>query len=101
MDFETLKAIVNANGGWSNGALLVFDNAQLYVNEDGKSPISEDNFKKFGDQYCFMEPVIVRNRKTYEYTLELKNFHPLDHLQSVVMGDISKADRASVNDMVR
>lgn len=100
MEFETLKAIVNANGGWSKIALLVFDNAQLWVNEHNQDPCKEADFVQYGGTYCYKEKVIFRNNKTFEYDVEMYNFHPLEHLQSVVMGDISKIDRHQINDLM-
>jgi len=101
MDFDTLKAIVNDGGGWDNIALLVFDNAQLWVNDPAlKEPCKESDFVKMGPVYCYKEKVKFRSRKTFDYDIEVCNYHPLDHLQSVVMGDVSDADAHSIRDMM-
>ena len=99
MDFETLKAIVNAGGGWDKVACLVFDNSQLYVNQGEDSDLKEENFVSMGGTMCYKELVLARDKKTYEYTVEFYAYHPLDHLQVVIMGDTKNADVMSINDM--
>lgn len=98
MEFDMLKAIVTDGGGWDKVALLVFDNAQLWVNED--EPLKESDFKNLGGGYVYKEKTIFRNGKTFEYDVEMYNYHPLDHLQSVVMGDIKKIDIQSRTDII-
>ena len=102
MDFDVLKAIVNDGGGWDKVIGLIFDNSQIYVNAGavgGDSPITESDFKEFGGTYCFKQAVTVRGTKRMEYDTVIYNYHPLDHLQSVVMGDSDSVDIMSVNDM--
>ena len=101
MDFDTLKAIVNDGGGWDKVALLVFDNAQLWVNDPAlDEPCKESDFVKLGSVYCYKEKTMFRSRKTFEYDVEMYNYHPLDHLQSVVMGNAKDIDAHSIRDMI-
>ena len=87
-------------GGWDKIALLVFDNAQLWVNDPAmKTPCKESDFVKMGGTYCYKEAIVFRSKKTFEYDITLHNYHPLDHLQSVVMGDASEIDMHSINDL--
>jgi hypothetical protein len=98
MEWETFKAIVEEGGGFDNIALLVFDNSILIVNHEAKS-CTEEDFAQLGGEWCYKEKLFVRDKRTYEYTLPLINYHPFSCLQSVVMGDIKNADEQSVDDM--
>lgn len=102
MEWSTLVAIVQDGGGWDKVIGLVFDNSQIYVNAGtlgGDSPITASDFVQLGGTYCFKQSVMIRNNTSMEYDLEVFNYHPLDHLQSVIMGDGTKADVMSINDM--
>jgi hypothetical protein len=98
MEWDVFKAIVNDGGGFENIALLIFDNNILIINTDKKS-CEESDFVQIGGKWMYKEKVYVRNKKTFTYDIELINYHPLDYLQAVVMGDIKNVDRQSISDM--
>jgi hypothetical protein len=98
MEWNTFKAIVNDGGGFEKIAMLNFDNSSIVINTSMKS-CEESDFVQLGGDWVYKEKLSVRNKKTFEYTLPLVNYRPIEYLQSVVMGDISTADRQSLSDM--
>lgn len=98
MDWDTFKAIVDDGGGFEKIALLVFDNSILIINRGSKS-CEESDFVHLGNEWFYKEPIKMRSKKTFEYEVQVYNYHPFNCLQSVVMGDITQIDEQSLSDM--
>lgn len=99
MNYEDFLKVVEDGGGFSKIITLIFDNSLLFIKELGGG-CKESDFVKLGNTWFFKEPFVVRDKRTCEYTITLYNYHPLDHLQSVIMGDGDKVDIMSINDML-
>lgn len=95
MPYETFTAIVNDGGGYSRIAMLFFDNT--VTSTDG---FKESDFVQLGGEWVYKEPVKIRSAKTGNYDITLYNYHPLEHLQSVVMGDVRGAIAQDINDLM-
>lgn len=85
MEWQTLQAIVAEGGGYDHIAQLIFDNAIIAAGKGTK--IKEEDFVQLGGTWCYRRKFKMRNNKTYQYTEEVASYHPLEHLQCVVMGD--------------
>lgn len=80
MDYDSFKAVVMDGGGFDHIAMLVFDNS-ITPNDR----VRESDFVKFGSEYFYKEPVLVRDKKNHEYTEKGFAYHPLSCLQNVIL----------------
>ena len=101
MDFETFQAIVQDGGGYDKVVRLIFDNA-IHVSFvlKGEDKCKEEDFVMLGTEYCYKETTMVRSNDDYEYNVPITIYHPLAHLQAVIMGDSKRIDVMSMNDMI-
>lgn len=102
MTIEGLRAVVADAGGWDKVIGLVFHDSVIWVKEFLNEPITESDFKQFGDSWFFVEKLTFRNRFDYEYDVPLTDYHDLHFLMHVITAedkDRRRLDVAAYNDM--
>lgn len=103
MEYEAVMAVIADGGGFDNVVRLIFDN-NVHINFC-KSPqekhLKKSDFVMLGGTWCYKESFLMRDKNTYEYTVPLVNYHPLECLQSIIMSaDYDKIDVTNMNDMI-
>lgn len=101
MTLSEIKAIVADGGGWDNIVNLVFDNAihVQFGTQTSPDRCKESDFITIGGCDVYKESFLVRNKVTGRYDITLTNYHPLECLQSIVMGNAEDVDILQYNDM--
>ena len=106
MEYEAVIAVINDGGGFGNVARLIFDNS-IHINftiRPEESKLKESDFVQLGGSWFYKEPMVVRNNDTYEYDIQMFNYHPFECLQSIIMiknaEDVKRVDVMSVVDML-
>ena len=101
MEFDSLQALIADGGGYDKVVRLIFDNS-IHVNfvTKGEGKCKESDFVKLGSEYFYKETSMLRSNDDYEYNVPLTVYHPLCCLQAVIMGDSTRLDVMSMNDMI-
>lgn len=106
MEYEAVIAAIQDGGGFDNVARLIFDN-NIHINftmAPQEKKLKESDFVQLGGTWFYKEPMVVRNNDTYEYDIEMYNYHPFECMQSIIMmknaKDVDRIDRLSIVDML-
>lgn len=103
MPIEALKALIEDGGGYDNVASLIFDNAihSRFVLKPEEEKLKESDFVELGGTWFYKEKMSGRSRDTYDYDVELYQYHPLECLQAVIMTeDINRLDVMYMSDIL-
>lgn len=99
MEYNALIEIVKNGGGWEKVICLIFDNAIMSM-KDQMGGFTKEMFIQLGGSWVFKEPFAVRHKTKGDYSIVLYKYHPLDHLQAVIMGNMEDVDVMSMNDLL-
>lgn len=100
MEYEALMALIADGGGFDKVVRFVFDNS-VCMTFTGDNKLSKDDFVQLGGTWFYKEKFVLRSNDTFDYDVPMTAYHPLEHLQSVVMtNEKDRLDIMSTSDMV-